>query len=181
MGATTIQTGSIKYAAGKIFHSQYEGKPGRRSVTVEWNGSTADCWFEIPSDLEFLKKGDQVMFSVKTGRNGKADAEIHLSPELAAELQRRRGAATGQNLPPSPSDAPPVGAPPPENKTIAPTQPLADRWSKQHKLELAAEIEQRAAILGFCLEQMRHRCPDSPDHVQTQLAIALYSDAARLF
>lgn len=181
MGSSVLQTGSIKYAPGKVFASQYEGKPGRRSVAVEWNGSAADCWFEVPSDLEFLKKGDQVIFSVKSGRNGKSEAEIHLSPELATELKRRRGVATGQNLPPAPSDAPPAGTPIPTNKTISPTQPPLERWNKQHKQELAAEIEQRAAILGFCLKQIRGHCPDAPDHVQVGLAIALYNDVVQLF
>jgi hypothetical protein len=112
-----------------------------------------------------LHKNDPVLFTAKANGGGKPKAEIALTEELAAALQHRRAAA-------------PPSVAPPQTTTPAPAH---DRWSQPHRQHLAAELEQRAAILAHCQKLMSQRLPDLNDLAVAHLAGVLYNDVKTLF
>lgn len=172
-----LQQGTIKHPPGRVFESKYADKPAQRSVTVEWNGSVADCWFNVGHDFEFFKAGDPVFFTIKTGQNGKARADIQLTEAMAETLKQRRAAA---GPPSAPSDAPPPGTVPAGNKSLAPYHE-GERWSADHRRLVQAEIERRAKVMKFCFEEVSRQLPEEEDITVTNLAIALYQDVSKLF
>jgi hypothetical protein len=155
-----------------MFPSKHEGKPARRSVTVQApGGDVAECWFDVGSDLEFLRKGDRVFFSLKANAGGKPTATIHLTEELADVLcQRQRiGAA----------DVPAERV----QGTLNCVSPngKADHWSQEKRIAIAAEIRQRGAILGYCEALCREQFPDATEQTRSQYAITLYNDVKELW
>lgn len=178
MNTATIVNAVIKRPPGKTFPSKYEDKPAQRNVQVEWNGTNAECWFDVGSDLEYLQSGDRVLITPKMGNNGKPRCDIHLDETLAAELQRRRARF-------APVDPATVEG----NKPISPYHdtasnavlPQAERWSEEHRRGIRKELEQREKILSYCLKRISETNPDIGEHVAAQMAIALYQDLSKLF
>lgn len=152
-----LLSGSIKYAPGKVFPSKFEGKPAQRSVTISHSGGqNADCWFEVGSDLEFLKKEDTVFFTLKNG----SKAEIHLTEDLAAALASRRAASMPA---PSVAAAPPISPPPSSSAPLPPpSKPKAP--DAEEMVEIFAQIY--AAL------------PQASEGAIVQLAIAVFQRRA---
>lgn len=180
MGTVTMQQGTIRHGPGKIFPSRYEGKPPRRSVTVDLpGGQAADCWFPVGSDLEYLQKGDRVFCTPEPTKDGKWQADICLTDELAATLQERRATnphqASMSTLPPSPA----VAAPAPTS--TAPPLTFEERWTPERKRQIWQEAEQRATLLAKIYQEIGGHLVDAPEMVRATLATALYEDLAKLW
>lgn len=157
-----IKSGIVKYAAGKVFDSQW-GE--RQNILVALNDGTEEqIWFKAgQTPHATLQKGQAVQVLYEE-RNGKTQRRIIVSDEA-------RETASESNLAPVKST----------------TTPLEAELTPDQKRAIAAYVREQAELLGFCLKISREKFgnADTPlveteESIRT-LATSLYITVQRKF